>query len=119
MLAGEAIDEMSGEGRDIASTLAQGGHRDRKDVQAVEEITPEAARTNLFGEIPVGCRDHPDVDLNGTRRSESLELSVLQDAEQLRLRLRRKLTDLVEQNRAAVGELEAPDLSRPGVRECS
>ena len=40
--------------------------------------------------------------------ADALELALLQHAQQLRLRLERQLADLVEEQRAAVGELEAP-----------
>ncbi len=40
--------------------------------------------------------------------ADALELAFLQDAQQLGLDGRRHLADLVEEERAAVGELEAP-----------
>ena len=50
-------------------------------------------------------------------RPEPLELAFLQEAQQLGLRFERKLADFVEEDRAAVRELEAADLRVLGVGE--
>ena len=57
-------------------------------------------------------RDDADVGTFRPRAPETLELVLLQDAQQLRLELERNVADLVEEERAAVGELEPPDLLR-------
>ena len=57
------------------------------------------------------CHD-PHVDTLRPRAAEPLELLLLQHAQQLRLELERNVADLVEEERAAVGELEAADLLR-------
>src|SRR5581483_9875325 len=51
------------------------------------------------------------------RPADPLELPILEHAEQLRLRLEGQLADLVEEERAAVGQLEAADAPRVGPRE--
>ncbi len=48
---------------------------------------------------------------------DALELALLQRAQELHLHLDRDLADLVEEERAAVGELEAPRLARHGAGE--
>src|SRR6185295_9809362 len=62
-----------------------------------------------------GC-DEPDVDLVRLVAAESLEFLFLQHAEQLRLQLERNVADLVEKERALVGQLEAARFlcDRPG-----
>ena len=52
----------------------------------------------------------------GCDAAEPLELPLLQDAQELHLRRGREVADLVEEERAAVGQLEAPLLLRAGVR---
>ena len=49
----------------------------------------------------------PHVDLERRRAADPLELALLEDAQQLRLDRERQLADLVEEQRAAVGPLEA------------
>ena len=89
---------------------AAAGLHDREDVQAVVEI---AAGTSLAAtisfEVAIGRRDEPHVDADRPRAAEPLELLLLQDAQQLRLQLERDVADLVEEQRAAVGELEPAD----------
>src|SRR6185503_11842983 len=57
-------------------------------------------------EIHVGGADQTEVRLHGTRSAYRTELPLLQDSQQLGLKRRLHLAYLVEQNRAAIGELE-------------
>ena len=68
-------------------------------------------------EVAVRRGDEADVDLDRLRTADPLELLLLQDAQQLRLELERDLADLVEEQRAAVGHLEAADLLGDGAGE--
>ena len=56
------------------------------------------------------------VDLGRLRAAQPLELLVLEHAKQLDLHVDWQITNLVQENRRAVGELEAPDLAREGAR---
>src|SRR5262249_52456515 len=49
--------------------------------------------------------------------AQPFELALLQDAQQLRLELQRRLADLVEKDRAAIGQLEPADALRHGAGE--
>jgi hypothetical protein len=66
-----------------------------------------------LGEVAVGGRDDAHVDLHGLVAADALELALLQHAQQLHLDGRGDLADLVEEERAAVGLLEAPLAPRP------
>jgi hypothetical protein len=55
--------------------------------------------------------------LRGLDAAHALELALLQHAQQLHLHLERDLADLVEEQRAAVGQLEAPGLGLHGAGE--
>ena len=68
-------------------------------------------------EVAVGRRDHADVDAERLRAADALELAELEHAEQLALDLRSDLADLVEEQRAAVRELEPPLLLLVGAGE--
>ena len=117
MLLREPVHQVMGERGNVGPPLAKRRHGDRKDAEAVVQVAPEPPGLDLLAEVPVGGRDDPDVDANRPRRAEALELAVLQHAEQLRLRFRRQLADFVEEDRPAVGELEAPHLRRARVGE--
>src|SRR4030095_14087895 len=58
-----------------------------------------------------------DVDLQGARSAQTLEFPLLQHSQDLRLRDQREVGDLVEEERAAVGQLEAAFLAPGGARE--
>jgi hypothetical protein len=60
-----------------------------EDVEAVEEIGAEAAGRDRGRQIAIGGRDDPDVHGHGLVAAHRLELVLLEDAEQLHLRLRR------------------------------
>ena len=55
--------------------------------------------------------------LIGCLAADALELALLQHAQQLGLHRRRDVADLVEEQRAAVGELEAAELALDGAGE--
>ena len=90
-----------------------GGNLIGKDAQAVIQVRPESSLGDRGLEIDVRRRDQPHVDAAGLGRADALELAFLQDAQQLGLQLGRELADLVEKNRAAVGQLEPPLPHRP------
>ena len=57
----------------------------------------------------VGRREDADVHVARARRADALELAGLEHAQQLRLQVERHVGDFVQEQRAAVGELEAAD----------
>src|SRR5207253_642830 len=61
-------------------------------------------------EIAVRRRDHAHVGGAAPVLADALELVLLEEAEELRLEARRHLGDLVEEQRAALGRLDAPGL---------
>jgi len=107
----ELLDEVVGQQRNVGAPLAQRGHEDLEHVQPVIEVLAEAARLHGQLEVLVGGGDHPHVDLHGLDSAQSLELALLQHAQQLDLGRRRQLADLVQEQRAAVGQLETALLS--------
>ena len=64
------------------------------------------------------CRGNDaHIDLPDVRRSDALELAFLKDAQQLGLQFRRQIADLVEKDRALVGQLEPTLAHRHGAGE--
>src|SRR5581483_3524817 len=64
-----------------------------------------------------GGSDQADVEFVGAGAADALEFALLQDAQQFGLKGRRELADLVQEDRAAFGELEFAFLLRDGARE--
>ena len=113
----ELLDEAPHQHGNVLDPLAQRRHANRKDIQPVVQVLAEGVGLDPFLEIPVGGGDDAGVDLGGLRAAQPLDLPVLQHAQQLDLDVGRQVTDLVQEDRRAVGELEAPDLARqrPGI----
>ena len=113
-----AIDEVLDQQRDVVGPLAKRRHRDGKHVQPVEEIAAERARLDRRLQVAVRGGDHAHVDANRCASSDTLELTLLQDAEQRDLGLHRQLADFVEEDGPAVRQLEAAEatLRRTGER---
>ncbi len=117
MRAGELVDEEAHEQRDVLGALAQRRQRDREDVEAVVEVLAERLLADGLEQVAIGGGDDPDVDLDRRPAADALELALLEDAEQLGLGLQGQLADLVEEERAAVGQLEAADAPGDGAGE--
>src|SRR6267378_5216140 len=113
----EPLDEVAHQGGNVLGPLAERRGLDREHVQPVVEIVPEPLLFHHPKEVAVRRGDEADVDLDRLRTADPLELLLLQDAQQLRLELERDLADLVEEQRAAVGHLEAADLLGDGAGE--
>src|SRR5207247_5449594 len=93
--------------RNVCSPLAQQGHGERENVEAVIKIGAEASRRHLRLEVAVGGGHHAHVGMQSARAANAVEFARLQHAQELGLRLQRQLADLIQKKRAAVGELEA------------
>ena len=81
-------EEMRGQQRDVAEALAQAGHADRYDVDAVVKVLAEFLLGDELGEIDVAREDHACVDRRRLRTADRLELPLLQHAQQLDLHRR-------------------------------
>src|SRR2546426_2234024 len=99
--------EVLGEDADVLVTLAERWHTDRDDVEPVVEVLAEAPLSHHLGQVLVRGGDDAHVDLDGVRAAEALELTLLEHAKDLGLGHRREVGDLVEEERAPVGQLEA------------
>ena len=102
----------------ILQPLPQRRQLDREDVEPEIEVLPEVPSCDLVAQLPVGGRDHPHVDLASCLGADALQLAGLQRPQQLGLRLRAQVADLVEEERPSVGQLEPaqPPLGGAGER---
>jgi hypothetical protein len=83
---------------------------DGDDVEAVVQIAAEGAAPHLVLEIAIRRRDQARVDRNRLGGADGDHLALLQHAQELHLCGRRRLADLVEEERAATGRGEEPQL---------
>src|SRR5882724_10336854 len=110
-------EEVLDQERQVLDPLAQRRQQDRDDVQPVVQVLAEAPRLHLGLEVLVGGREDAHVDLQGAVAADPLELALLQDAQDLGLRLRPHVADLVEKECPAVGDLELALARRDRPRE--
>ena len=106
-----------GEGQDAGAALPQGGQADRQDVDTVIEVFAELPPFHLPHEVLVGGGDDAHVAVDGLVAADPLEGLLLQHAQQLGLQTQVHLTDLVEEDGAAAGLLEAADALLVGAGE--
>ncbi len=101
----------------VLAPLAQRRERDLDHAQPVVEVLAEAADLHELAQVAVGGRDDAHVHAPRLRGAERADLAVLEHAQQAHLHARLGLADLVEEDRAAVGDLEEPALVRVGPGE--
>jgi hypothetical protein len=100
--------ELRDQERDVLAALAQRRQMDAEDVEPIVQVAPELLERDELPEILVGRRDDADVDVDGVLAADAQELALLEHAQELGLRRDRHLADLVEEDGAAVRELEEP-----------
>ena len=113
---GKTLEKMIGEDFDIPRALAERGDLDGENIEAVVEILAKFAFLNRFEQVAVRGGKDADIDFDGFISPDAFEFPLLEDAEELGLEGEGDLTDLVEQNRAAIRQLEAaiPLVGRAG-----
>src|SRR5579862_3963551 len=113
----ELLYEISFKQSKILAAICQGWQGNFHYSQTVVQILAKLTVPDHGFQIPVGGGDDSDINVLGGQASHALNLAVLQDAQQFGLCGRRKLPNLIEENRAAVGVLEQPDFVLRGPRE--
>ena len=94
-----------------AAPLAQRRHVDRHFADAEVQILAELLLGDQLLQVLVGRAHDAHVDRNLLPAADALDHAVLQEAQQLGLQRQRHVADLVEEQRAAVGDLDLADAS--------
>jgi hypothetical protein len=90
-----------------------------KYVQPKEKIGTKLLTFNHGSKIPICCRNQTHIGLNGSCASQALILTLLQDAQKLRLEFKWNFPDLIQKQRAMVCKFQAADALGDGARECT
>src|SRR5664280_2243035 len=106
VFAGKPAHELFSQELHVFRMLPKRRHVDGHDVEPKVEILPKLVFLDAFFEPPIGGGDDPDIDLEGAVAPDSLELTLLQDAQELGLEVGWNFADLVEQDRSAVGQFK-------------
>ena len=114
----EADQEVTHEVGNVFRALAQRRHRDRENVQTVEQILAEAPVLHRGDQVAVGGGDDAYIDLDRLAAADRVDLALLQRAQQFDLRGERQFSDLVEEERApgSLHELAGVALGGAGER---
>src|SRR5438093_11659305 len=102
---------------DVRFAVAQRRDEDGEDVQSVVEVLAELPLGHAGFEVAVGSDYQPDIDADRLGAAEPLELPFLKDAQELHLAGEGDLADLIEEDGAAVRQLEAALLALLGAGE--
>src|SRR5690606_3238046 len=108
MLLAQVVDETIQQQGQIVPAFAQRRYGHREDIQAVEQVAAKAPLLDRLGQILVGRGNHPHIDLQRLGAAQPLQLTALQYAQQLALGGHAQGADLVEEDGAAIGNLETP-----------
>src|SRR5713101_2892212 len=104
----EPINEVLNQQGNVFSSFVQRRHFNWKNVEPVKQVAPERARGDGSLQIAVSGCNHPDVSLDGSNCTDALKLVLLKNTQESDLGFGRKLSDLVEEDRASFGQLKAP-----------
>ena len=102
---------------DVLATRPQRRQRDDVEGEPVEQVAAELAVGREAREILVGRRDQPHVGAQRAAAAEAFELAVLDHAQDLLLHEYGRRRELVEEQGAAVGALEAALVGARRARE--
>ena len=109
--------EMPRQQRDVVAALAQRRQGDAHHVQAVLEVGAEAAFADQRVQVLVGGGDDAHVAAQQFAPTDAVELALGQHAQQAGLQRCRHVADLVQEQRAALGLLEAAGVAAGGAGE--
>src|SRR5262249_54302217 len=95
--------EMLDEERNVVHPVAKGRQGDPPHARWREELVAETPRPPLLFQVAVGRGDDPNVHFDRLARPDPPNLALFERAQQLGLKVERKLAELVQEQRAAVG----------------
>src|ERR1700761_4003313 len=112
------MNKMPNQLRNVFLAFPQRRNMYGKNIEPVEQISPERLLVDHCLEISIGCGNKARVRLERAPTSEAFEFPLLQNTQELRLQFERYLSDLVEEHRPAVCQLEPADslCNSPGKR---
>ena len=118
-LAGITIDEVLHQQRNIFFSLAQRPDLDGKHLKPIEEIAPKRLIDHGSTQVAISRSNHPNIGADGLSSTDTLEFPLLENAQKSTLHFRRKLADLVEEDRPSFGELKSAEPPLQSTCKCS
>ncbi|MNF63646.1 hypothetical protein D3C84_453540 [compost metagenome] len=106
-----------GQRQDVGRPLAQRLPGQREDRQAIVEVFTKAPRRHLAGQVAVAGGQHANIQADRLAPTDPLHFTLLQHAQQLGLQALRHFGNFIEQNGAALGQLELARRAGDGAGE--
>ena len=94
---------MGHQSRHVLDALPQGWKLNRKHVEPEEQVLAKFSVGHRFGQVTIGCRNHPYVYLYGGLAADSLQVVGFQGPQQFGLGFQAEISDFVKKQRALVG----------------
>ena len=95
------------EGPDILAPLTQRRQLDFRELQAIVEISAEPSVGDRHFQVGIGRCHNAHIHLDRRAAADALEFLILDDAQQILLKLQGRVADFVEKERAAVSRFKA------------
>ena len=102
---------------DVLAARAQRRLVDLQHAQPVIQVRAEPPFDHRGLHVDVRRRDDAHIHRRRAMTAQALHLAFLQEAQQARLAFERQIADFIEEQRAAVGRLDAADLALVRARE--
>ena len=110
---------MRDQGRDVFLPIPQWGQPEIHYVEPVEQIAAERALFHFLRQIAIGGGDDAKVRAAMNERTHRAEFLLLQDAQELGLKIERQLADLVKEGGATVGHFDQAGFGCNSAGECA
>src|SRR4029079_4269383 len=75
--------------------------------ETVEQIQPEASFLGSYAQVAIGGCDDAHVHSSRMLVADALKLALLQDSQQLRLKVQRNFANFIQEKRSAIGKLKS------------
>ena len=118
-LSVQRFDDMTHQEWDVGPTLSKRGDVNRKDVEAVEKILAEVARTRHRPKVTVSRCDNPGVYRTVDNVAQSTHLLLLKHTQKLHLKSLGSIRNLIQEERSLVRLFKKSKLVGHGRREGS
>ena len=98
--------QVLGQGRNIVDPIAQRRQRDLERVDAEHQVLAKLLLGDHLLQVAMGGADDADIDFKRLVVADAADLAAFEHAQQLGLHGLGQFADLVEEQRAAVGDFE-------------
>src|SRR5580704_16378894 len=100
------MNEVFNQHGNIFPSFSQRGNLDRKNIEPIKEVATKGSGGNGLVQVAVRGGNHSNICLDGLSSADTLEFVFLQYTQQRHLRLHRKFSNLIQEDRAALRQFE-------------